>query len=499
MSTDCCIGRVKSRMGVAQEPRATVSKQVMCPPVFRWEEKTLNRRFQQHTVVVLQICVMFVMLCGGAHASVTGSYSAQQPTWIAYLRLTQTGSKLVGYIQYVYADSRLVTTSRRSDLHGSADSSTIALKLDGFLGYGGKDAAGEVRGRTLVLEFALDNGRVDRVTFSPTTGAKWNKTVSAFEARWARAIQSQRNQQTAAAEKLAVKQEARKCVLAFYQGVKDLTRSLDALDTARQKVAEAERVVAAHKQAVVDAEAIAKKAEQEAVTSQEQYEAGSLRYKVGTRKYEVGSAEYAVHSRRYDVERILDEIDKNKGTIVSALKRLRLLVVNAGGKDQAVSAVSNLAHCVAVVTGASAKIRTTADPRSPIVREIRRGGHIGAGSTIVGDYIAVVLPDDSHGFALRSEVQVLNLDDLGRKMVGQSAIVTTLYAVVHKERDENSEAILEANRDNILCVTRIQGDWCAVELQSGTHGWVPRADLRFDGHQLYRDEEGKLAIAKPTR
>ena len=78
------------------------------------------------TFISYMICSL--LLSQGCRANVTGAYASQQATWIAYLHLTQTGSKITGYMLTVSADSVTATRSKRSDVHGSVSGGAITLK-----------------------------------------------------------------------------------------------------------------------------------------------------------------------------------------------------------------------------------------------------------------------------------------------------------------------------------------------------------------------------------
>ena len=212
-----------------------------------------------HIRFLVALVLLWTVATNTVRADVTGGYMTGQPTWVAYIHLTQAGSKVAGYIQYVYADARNITQTRKSDIHGAVNGNKVALKLDSFLGYGGKDANGEKRSGKLVLEFPTTSGHVQTYTFSQTTTKAWNQAVTAFQNRWAQTISTARTSATVATRKHWLEEQDNKIVLAIFDRQGKLAGRLYELEIAKGELKKWQEEAKARQGLYEEAKAVADK------------------------------------------------------------------------------------------------------------------------------------------------------------------------------------------------------------------------------------------------
>jgi len=420
-----------------------------------------------------------------------------QPTWIAYLRITQTGSKVTGYLQYVNADNQTYTRSQRSDVQGSISGSAITLKLDSFLGYSIKEADGEISGGKLILEFPNSGGHIDRYTFTSTTSTAWNRAVSNFEAHWKSAIDSQRKQAALLARKQAVYNECQRTLSEIYQYQYDLVAKMDNLEGCKQQLAMARLVVAARKEDVKRADDVATRAEQAAITDQEKIHADVLRTQVDVAKNYVDAALNNVDAAQDHVNNALDAIDVDKGRLRQERQRLQADMEAYHQLGEHITFQPNTGKYVAQVSAASTKIRVAPSEDSGIIREIKQGTNL-AIVDIYGESCGVILPGAKMGYVSKDDLHLLAIDDVGRKIRGRLGIVTVLETPITLGPDPASRLLITAKRDTNVCIIGTADEHYLVLLQDASIGFIKRQNVRLLDAQVTQDEDGKLNMPKPA-
>ncbi len=445
----------------------------------------------RNQVLLAVLLLNIILLTNIAHADMTGSYMSRQPTWIGYLRLTQTNSKVTGYFQYVYADSRNITQIRRSDLHGTVSGNTIAVKLDSFLGYGGKDAGGIKRGGKVILEFPTTNGRVETYTFSTVTTQAWNQAVTVFQRHWALAISLERTRSATMTRQKWLDEQDTIITLAIFNSQEKLAGRLDELAKFRGVLKKWQDESMTRQNIYEKAKAIADKATKEASNSDERFRASELQFQAADAKFKLSDIEFNMKNAKIDISNILNDIEQDKIAIKENVRQIRTLQLEMKQNNMQYPEAPELGKFIAIVKSTSAKIRASRDQNSKILREVREGAYLGVIATH-HENAFIILPNGQNGTADLADLRLINLESTGRQKVGQLGIVTVLDASITKEHDENSEVVMTAKRDSNLCILREQGDYYEVELQNGSRGWVKRINVRLLNYEITRDEEGKL-------
>lgn len=122
----------------------------------------------------LWLCLVGMTVVCCAFGNVTGGYSSVTSSSLVYVRLTQTGNSLTGYIQ----------TLQESDLWGAgyeARTQSVSGQIEGKNFVLNSVMQGTTMGPSLRLEFPGADGRSSNIVVSPMSLFAWNAHVSKFE------------------------------------------------------------------------------------------------------------------------------------------------------------------------------------------------------------------------------------------------------------------------------------------------------------------------------
>ena len=457
----------------------------------------MSFRYMQSKLILLTMLRM-ISLLKTAHADVTGRYKISQPTWIAYVNLTQTGNKATGYIQYVYADARNITRTQKSDIHGAVNGNKIVLKLDSFFEYGGRNANGEKSGGKLILEFPMTNGHIQTYKFTPTTTDAWNQSVTAFQKHWTRKISTARTNVALTARKRWLNEQDTKITLAIFDKQGDLASRLGELDRAKGEQLKWQKETDSRQKIYEDSKASADKATQNASNNDEQSSAWELQSQDQNAKLQLDEAASNAKSAKIEASACFNSIEGDKAEIQDKVRQFRMLQAEMRKYKMDFGAAPELGKFMAIVITSSAKITATRDPSSDIVREVRERTYLG----VIGiDYesASVILPGGQIGEVNKADLRLISLDTIGRQKFGQLGIVTALTTTITQEQDEHSKVLTTADRDTYLCITKEQKGWYGVLMQNGAQGWVKRETVRLLNQDVIRNDDGKLDAASVRR
>lgn len=156
--------------------------------------------FESRAVSVLTVILLTCLVAALANVSqadVTGGYMASASDGLVYLRITQVGSKLSGYVQLVQG-SDLHTTQgfsiKQQQVAGDISGSSFSLghNLESFLGGSIGPCEGTRKAGKLVLQFPAGDGRTTTEVFRPVSTNTWNSAVEAFKKKRTTAAYVQR-------------------------------------------------------------------------------------------------------------------------------------------------------------------------------------------------------------------------------------------------------------------------------------------------------------------
>jgi len=320
--------------------------------------------------------LLFVSYVCPAYAQVTGSYMTQQSAQIALLRITQSGKTVTGYLQTVNADSQTITRPKRSEVKGVVSGSRIVLKMDSFFGQGGRDADGEIRGGKLYLEFPNSSGSIAKIIFSRTSTDNWNRTLSAFQARWTRSITSQREATAIADRKAFLEREDNRISLLVFALQCRLAGAMNLYEPLKQKLTEAETNVAELKKKEDEAEQIANKATDEADTPLQRAKAAQPRAKASETRERTREGEVRVHEAEQKFQQVRTSIERDKAEITKRVRIIRLLNQEMKQRKMESHEAPELGKYVGVVVVEMAKIREARVESSDVIGAAMRGAYI---------------------------------------------------------------------------------------------------------------------------
>jgi len=121
----------------------------------------------------LWLCLVALAVSSAAFGKINGGFSAGDSNSLIYVRLTQTGSELTGYIQTLQAnDSEPGYRSRTQQVSGQVDGKDFVLN---------SVIQGTVQSQKLSIEFPSTSGQSSRVVLTPISLPSWNASVSKFE------------------------------------------------------------------------------------------------------------------------------------------------------------------------------------------------------------------------------------------------------------------------------------------------------------------------------
>ena len=450
----------------------------------------MSFRHLQNKILLLTLLYM-ISLLKTTPADVTGRYKISQPTWIAYINLTQAGSKATGYIQYVYADDQNITRTQKSDIHGEVNGNRIVLKLNSFLGYGGGDANGKKSGGKLILEFPMTNGRIQTYKFTPTTTNAWNQSVTAFQKHWTQKISVARTNVALTARKRWLGEQDTKITIAIFDKQGDLAGSLAELDTAKSELLKWQKETDSRQKIYEDSKASADKATQNAGTNDERSSAWELQSLAQNAKIQVDEAAINAKSAKIEISACFNSIESDKAEIQGMVRQIRTLQAEMRGYKMEFGEAPDLGKFMAIVVTSSAKITATRNPNSNIVREVREKTYLGVIGINYGS-ASVILPGGQSGEVNKADLRLISLETIGRPKFGRLGIVTALTTTITQEQDEDSKVLTIADRDTYLCITKEQKGWYGVLMQNGAEGWVKRETILLLNHDVIRNDDGKL-------
>lgn len=426
-----------------------------------------------------------------AYADITGRYATIQPTWIAYINLTQTGKKAAGYIQYVYADSNAITKTYKSDIHGEVNGSKVALTLIFLFGDGNGNVSGNKKGANLVLEFPAIDGRIQVYTFTQTSVKAWNQSVTLFRKHWARSISVARTNTAIAARKGWLLEQNTKIITAVFDKQKELAGELNTLSEVKSNLQKWQKEAEALQKTYAEAKSLADKKIQGASNDDERSQAWELQSQAQDAKSHVDEVEQNIKSLKRDTSSIFDKLDADKADIKQEVSQYLSLRIEMKGYKMQLGEAPEFGKYMAIVITPSAKVRAARALDSDIVREVREGAYLGVNGLGVGvDYI--VLADGQCGVINKTDLRLISLDSIGRQKIGRLGTVTTLETSITKEPNEHSASLATAKRDEFLCITEEREGWYGVLMQNGFRGWVKRETVRLLDNDVIRDEDGKL-------
>jgi len=111
-----------------------------------------------------------------AFGKINGGYSAANSTSLLYVRLTQTGNELTGYIQTLQATDK--------DPGYATETKQVSGQIDGKAFVVNSIIQGSVQGDKLKIEFPTSNGQSTSVTLLPTSLKAWNATAEKFKSKF---------------------------------------------------------------------------------------------------------------------------------------------------------------------------------------------------------------------------------------------------------------------------------------------------------------------------
>lgn len=316
-------------------------------------------------------------MCSRAHAQLSGSYMAQQPTQIAFLRITQSGKLVTGYLQTVDADSQTITRPKRSEVKGTVSGNHIVLKLDSFLGHGGRDLDGEIRAGKFYLEFPVNSGRIEKVTFSRTSTDQWNRALSTFQSRWTRAVTSQRIANATAERKKWLEGENTRLYLLVSSKLRHLAWAMNLYEPVKGRVEEAEKAKQTLEQKQKDAQVEADKARQDATTPQEGAYAASLAAKVSAIQAAVTGTGVRLDGAKYQFEKLKGIIEGEKQEIAKNARTIRQLQSEMKRSKMEYDETPDLGRYLGQVIVEKAKLRDARAESSTVIAEIPKGAYVG--------------------------------------------------------------------------------------------------------------------------
>jgi hypothetical protein len=124
------------------------------------------------TLAVVALLSLSV-ICG---ASLTGGYMQVTSDCLTYLRLTQAGSQLNGYVQFVQASVQTTEgfTAKQLQVSGIASGQSFSLTR-------GMECEGTCMAGNVTLQFPDKSGITSTCILNSTSAKTWNLTVLAFE------------------------------------------------------------------------------------------------------------------------------------------------------------------------------------------------------------------------------------------------------------------------------------------------------------------------------
>jgi hypothetical protein len=201
-----------------------------------------------------------ILLAGAAacgQADISGGYVARRPGYLAYLRLTQSGNTVSGYLQQAVSDlsSPLGLRVIRDDVSGRASRQNVTLKVGGFLGHGKRELTGTTARNTLFLTYPTDSGFIHQLTFSRTSPAEWNRELASFRGRQWEAASVAARDRARQQEEGATEERAVSLAREFERGAHAIEEAQTAFLAQRQLLPNA-------RESVIAAEAVHKTATQ---------------------------------------------------------------------------------------------------------------------------------------------------------------------------------------------------------------------------------------------
>lgn len=125
--------------------------------------------------LALAMVALFTNVC---QASLTGGYMQVAQGSLTYLRLTQVGDRLNGYLQLISADATAPDGFATKQIQVSGIVSGASFSLTGGLPCEGSRTSGR-----LSLQFPSNDGRTSTCVLSPTSAEGWNRVVAGFQKR----------------------------------------------------------------------------------------------------------------------------------------------------------------------------------------------------------------------------------------------------------------------------------------------------------------------------
>lgn len=284
-------------------------------------------------------CLGGLALLCSAFGNITGSYGSVSPNSLVYLRLTQTGGSLSGYME----------TFQASDLWGSgyeSRSQGVEGRVDGRRFVLNSLIQGKAVGLGLRLDFPSIQGRSETVLVSPMSAAAWNLRVSSFKETQAVRVQVRDFQRALNNFVKAGDSEGSTSVEALQEAQRNKVKLAASLAAAQSRMTAAQSLLAAARSKAADADATAKEADStaaeldaaadkdDAQTSRQRAQdartlASQLSYAASGAHYRVSTAEYDVTSAQWNLanaQRAVDENDKRAFDASKILAELNLTV-----------------------------------------------------------------------------------------------------------------------------------------------------------------------------